>query len=134
MERVSVKPEFVHVNGSVKLLRNTDSIFTETIDLYKLKPQNGERTVDAPLIISPPSLRLVSGQDQIAKVHIWLHPQEVTSENSQNSTGLYHKVKAGETLWDISRKYNVTVDRLKRLNKTSLKANIYPDQVLIIKP
>jgi uncharacterized protein (TIGR00159 family) len=135
IKNISVKPEFVNVNGSVTVLRDMNSLFTETIDLDKLKSQNGEKTVDVPIIISPPSLHLVSGQDQIAKVSISLNSQEVDSEKPQPSTtSLYHRVTEGETLWDISQRYNVPVDRIRYLNKISLSETIYPDQMLIINP
>lgn len=28
----------------------------------------------------------------------------------------YHKVKAGETLWTVSKKYNVGIEKLQQLN------------------
>jgi YbbR domain-containing protein len=135
IKNISVKPEFVNVNGSATVLRDINSLFTETIDLDKLKPQNGEKTVDVPIIISPSSLRLISGQGQIAKVSISLNSLEVDSEKPQPSTtSLYHRVTEGETLWDISQRYNVPVDRIRYLNKISLSETIYPDQMLIINP
>ena len=46
--------------------------------------------------------------------------------------GSYHVVKHGDTLWDISRKYNVSIEYLKQLNnKQSNK--IKPGEKLILK-
>ncbi|THB74034.1 MAG: LysM peptidoglycan-binding domain-containing protein [Desulfobacteraceae bacterium] len=42
-----------------------------------------------------------------------------------------HKVKAGDTLWDISRQYGVTVAWLKAKNNLE-DDKIYPDQVLLL--
>jgi len=134
IDKVSVTPEFIKVNGEATLLDKTVNIFTETIDLEKTKLQSGKNTFNAPLIISPASLRLISGQDMMVKVSIWLLSQKAVLKKSQKSTTLYHKVKSGETLWDISRRYKVPVDRLRQLNKISLKENIYPNQVLILTP
>jgi LysM repeat protein len=38
---------------------------------------------------------------------------------------LYHTVQKGETLWRISQKYDITVDRLRRLNNLAPDADIY---------
>lgn len=46
---------------------------------------------------------------------------------------LYHRVSSGETLYGISRRYGLTVEDLRRLNKLLPKANIYPDQKLLIR-
>ncbi len=61
--------------------------------------------------------------------------REVTTTNNTETTvvesGKTHKVKAGETLYAISRQYNVPVDQLRKLNNMS-DNNISVDQVLII--
>ena len=44
----------------------------------------------------------------------------------------YHRVKAGETLYRISRTYGLTVDELRRLNKLGPTAVIYVGQELIV--
>lgn len=43
-----------------------------------------------------------------------------------------HVVKAGETLYQISRTYGVSVDRLKQLNKMGDNVTIRPGQELIV--
>jgi LysM repeat protein len=43
-----------------------------------------------------------------------------------------HVVKAGETLYQISRKYGVTVDQLKKLNKMGNDVTIRPGQELVV--
>ena len=43
-----------------------------------------------------------------------------------------HRVRAGETLYGISRRYGTTVEELRRLNKLPKEATIYPDQKLLI--
>jgi LysM repeat protein len=44
----------------------------------------------------------------------------------------HHEVRAGETLFRISRQYNMTVDELRRLNKLSEKDVISPGQKLVV--
>ncbi|MGD9005842.1 MAG: LysM domain-containing protein, partial [Desulfobacterales bacterium] len=41
-----------------------------------------------------------------------------------------HTVKQGETLYRISRRYNLTVDQLRQYNQLDSKAAIYPGQKL----
>ncbi len=43
-----------------------------------------------------------------------------------------HVVSKGETLWAISRKYNVTVERLRLLNNLGRHSKILPGQELRI--
>jgi LysM repeat protein len=51
--------------------------------------------------------------------------------NANTSTVIKHKVKQGQSLYSISRKYNVSVDKIKKVNK--LKSNlIKPGKVLVI--
>ena len=45
----------------------------------------------------------------------------------------YHRVRTGETLYGISRRYGVTIEELRRLNKLPKDATIYPDQKLLIR-
>jgi len=66
-------------------LGKISNIFTEPIDLEKIKMQRGEKTFDATLIISPASLRLISGQDRMVKVSIWLEHQKTASEKSEKN-------------------------------------------------
>lgn len=48
------------------------------------------------------------------------------------SSGISHRVEAGQTLWRISRMYNVDIDDILRLNRISENAVIEPGQVLLI--
>ena len=45
-----------------------------------------------------------------------------------------HVVKAGETLYQISRKYGVTVDQLKKRNNLGKDMTIRPGQKLVVSP
>ncbi len=47
--------------------------------------------------------------------------QKVYLKSSKNYKGSYHTVSSGDTLYSISKKYNVNVDRLKKIN--DLKSN-----------
>lgn len=46
----------------------------------------------------------------------------------------YHIVKSGETIYGISRKYGITMKKLRLLNHFSDKTSIHPGQKLIVGP
>jgi LysM repeat protein len=45
-----------------------------------------------------------------------------------------HTVKPGETLYRISRRYNLSVEQLRQYNELDSKASIYPGQKLKVSP
>lgn len=45
----------------------------------------------------------------------------------------YHTVSKGETFYSISRRYEVTLDSLRKLNNFSEKTVIYPGQKIVVK-
>jgi len=47
---------------------------------------------------------------------------------------VYHEVRAKETLYQISRRYGITVDELRKLNRLNPEAVIHPGQKLIVAP
>jgi len=60
-------------------------------------------------------------------------PKISTAQTSEKPTkAVYHEVVAGETIYGISRRYGLTVDELRRLNKLEPEATIYPAQRLLI--
>jgi len=46
----------------------------------------------------------------------------------------YHKVQVGETLFKISKKYNVSIATLRRINNIKKDLKIYPGQKLLVSP
>jgi len=52
----------------------------------------------------------------------------------KQSTGKVHTVKKGETLYRISRQYNLSVEQLRQYNKLDANASIYPGQKLNVSP
>jgi LysM repeat protein len=46
----------------------------------------------------------------------------------------YHTVTRGETLYGISKKYDISLTQLRRLNKLSKTEEIYPGQKLLVTP
>lgn len=59
-------------------------------------------------------------------------PATAAAKPAKAATPKIHVVKAGETLYQISRKYGLTVDQLKQLNKMGQDITIRPGQELVV--
>ncbi|MBW2073109.1 MAG: LysM peptidoglycan-binding domain-containing protein [Deltaproteobacteria bacterium] len=57
-------------------------------------------------------------------------PQPLTPAKSPSRR--YHKVRPGETLYGISKRYGLSVDEIRRLNKLEPGAAIHPGQLLAV--
>ena len=90
----------------------------------------GKKVVEVPLVISPASLRLVPGQPREVQLYIKFASKKPTPDQPKERTVRYHNVRAGETLWGISRRYGLTIDELSRLNELAPGTVIYPGQKL----
>lgn len=60
-------------------------------------------------------------------------PTNNQSQAEVASSSDVHKVLKGETLWGISRQYNMSVEELRNLNKSILGPVLLENQVLIVK-
>lgn len=60
-----------------------------------------------------------------------VQPVEAATTAAPQQAYITYKVVSGDSLWTISRKYNVTVDAIKALNNMTTD-RIYPDQTLKI--
>ncbi|MGD9338997.1 MAG: diadenylate cyclase [Syntrophobacterales bacterium] len=83
IDKIKVSPDYVKVSGPVSELRNIDSLLTEPISLTEMDILNGKSVVKVPLVLSPPSLRLLAGENKEVQVGIQFAPQN-PSENSAN--------------------------------------------------
>lgn len=59
-------------------------------------------------------------------------PVSITPATTTEAAGLYHRVEKGETLWKISRMYDVDLDELIKANNISDATNIEVGQRLLI--
>ena len=59
--------------------------------------------------------------------------QPVASKKAESTTP-FHEVKAGETLYGISRRYGLSVEQLRAYNSLAANAAIYPGQKLNLSP
>jgi membrane-bound lytic murein transglycosylase D len=54
------------------------------------------------------------------------------SQSSSGGSATKHTVRAGDTIWDIARKYGTTTARIRSLNGLGRSSRIYPGQVLTV--
>ena len=60
-------------------------------------------------------------------------PSINTGKTKPVSQAVYHEVQSGETLYRISRQYNISVNSLRRLNGLTEQDMIQPGQKLLVK-
>ncbi|MEO6809810.1 MAG: CdaR family protein, partial [Isosphaeraceae bacterium] len=70
--RVAVEPTTVLVSGPESVLGSLGLLSTEPIDLQDLNAANPRKVVQAAIVLSPPSLRLLSPQTRQVRVIIEL--------------------------------------------------------------
>jgi LysM repeat protein len=61
-------------------------------------------------------------------------PPAESTPPPKETTSKFHQVRAGETLYSISRSYGLTVEQLRTYNHIGPNASIYPGQKLKITP
>lgn len=132
--KISVSPEAVKISGPKSTLRAIKTLNTEQVDLGKMETLEGKKVVEVPLVISPASLRLVPGQPREVQLYIQFASKKPTPDQPEERKTRYHDVRAGETLWGISRRYGLTIDELRRLNELAPGTVIYPGQNLKLGP
>ena len=89
-------------------------------------PNNGGNRPDVPIIIVDPNrphatvpqpTKPTTTQPPVVNPNPSPNPTPTTNPtNNTSGTPVYHTVVAGETLYGISRRYNITVDQLNSLN------------------
>ena len=70
------------------------------------------------LVLKRPSARTIS--------------PKTTRTTNGNGKQKIHPVQPGDTLWDLARKYNTTVDKLCRANRISPGHRLHPGDALVI--
>jgi LysM repeat protein len=61
-------------------------------------------------------------------------PPAVETAAPKTAAAKTHTVKSGETLYSISRQYDLSIDRLRSLNRLTDSDTIYPGQKLVVTP
>ncbi|MCD6151377.1 MAG: LysM peptidoglycan-binding domain-containing protein, partial [Deltaproteobacteria bacterium] len=67
---------------------------------------------------------------RVVKKRKWVKTASLKSGKQRSSAGKTVKVRRGDTLWKVSRKYGLTVDQLCRWNGLKERSILHPGQVL----
>jgi membrane-bound lytic murein transglycosylase D len=88
---------------------------------------------------TPDQIRRLNKLDRRARIYVGQRLQIGIDDDDQayaqmESKGktIKHRVKKGDTLWDIARRYGTSTTSLRRLNGLGGNSRIYPGQVLLV--
>jgi len=136
VDTVRVKPDAVRLRGPAAILEDITSLKTVPVVLRNLQLREGQASQEAPLDIVPPSIHLPDLEKRQVQVSIRFRPKgamesEKTVRPAEEAIR-YHRVRKGDTLFEIGRRYGVEEETLRRLNNLGPREFIYPGQELKI--
>ncbi|MGD8982760.1 MAG: LysM domain-containing protein [Desulfobacteraceae bacterium] len=68
------------------------------------------------------------------RIRAFISDSEEKKTSSQRALHRVHQVEPGETLWNIAKRYGMSVEEIVRLNKLDPSETIYPGQKLLVSP
>ena len=68
------------------------------------------------------------------RVRAFIGDSEEKKTSPQKALHRVHQVEPGETLWNIAKRYGMSVEEVVRLNKLDPSETIYPGQKLLVNP
>ena len=68
------------------------------------------------------------------RVRAFISDSEEKKTSPQKVIHKVHQVEPGETLWNIARRYGMSVEEVVQLNKLDPSETIYPGQKLLVNP
>ncbi len=84
--------------------------------------------------ISEDAIAKIEDPEFKEKVREFVNEKEETKTSPQKALHKVHEVEPGETLWNIARRYGMSVEEIVRLNKLDPSETIYPGQKLLVSP
>jgi membrane-bound lytic murein transglycosylase D len=75
-------------------------------------------------------LKIPSGAKRLKERSRTKSSDVYAASTNQGESSSKYKVRAGDTLWDIARKFGTTTSRLRSLNGLGRSSRIYPGQIL----
>lgn len=144
-------------NGSAENASGTDNLaeidsgfFVSKDDVYGVQDQTFRENlllfVTEKGILTKSSKGLIYyhiSEDAIAKieepefrerVRAFISDSEEKKTSSQKALHRVHQVEPGETLWNIAKRYGMSVEEVVQLNKLDPSQTIYPGQKLLVNP
>jgi uncharacterized protein (TIGR00159 family) len=129
VDTVSVKPHSVRVRGPATTLEGVTRMQTGPIVLRDLRVRDGEATQDVSLVLGSPSVQLLGLEQGQVEVSVRFLGKETRPAKGK---GRYHRVREGDTLYEIAKRYGVSSEDLRKRNKLKPREYIYPGQELKI--
>ena len=131
--RPSQKREYA-AKGSIYQVRAGDTMwdiakaFGTTVDALRgiNYIERGTRIYVGQKLKIPGSARDIGGSDQVSNSE----GSYADVSDDAPSSGQKYKVRNGDTLWDIARRFGTTTSNIRRLNQLGPSSRIYPGQVL----
>jgi membrane-bound lytic murein transglycosylase D len=121
-------------DGSVYTVRSGDTMwdiaraFGTTVDALRQNNyiERGSRIYVGQKLKIPASARNLKSSQASSRQYV------STSDVSSEPTTSKHRVRSGDTLWDIARRYGTTTSAIRRMNGLGRSSRIYPGQVLTV--
>lgn len=116
-----------HVVAKGETLYGLSKLYNTSIEeIIAANPEtsNGLKTGEIVVIPQPESIRIDSPKQTAAS----------EKPSPDNGKPIYHKIKAGETLYGVSRSYNTTIQSILDLNPGISASNFRSDEVIRIIP
>jgi LysM repeat protein len=120
---------FDKINENLIRLENQTKKFAHAVDRFDQFETSTALRMD---VLAKEMIVLQNAKSEIKPVA----PQVPESKNKKEEKigTKYHVVRAGETLYSISRGYGLSVDALRKFNDLKNDITIYPGQKLVIDP
>ncbi|MGD2270057.1 MAG: LysM peptidoglycan-binding domain-containing protein [Desulfobacterales bacterium] len=120
------------INENLIRLENQTKKFAHAIDRFDQFETSSALRMD---VLAQELLALQNKKADNKAVERTLPSSEETKADAKKDAqpSRYHVVKAGETLYSISRRYDLSVDALRQFNSLDKNATIYPGQKLVIR-
>lgn len=134
---IASKKRLKELEGRVVKLEAIDNRVTQILEQAKTFEQFKERFDRSEASRMFTMDQIVKDPDRLPKKRIKERPRKAESLKSAKvskkiSKQRYHTVRAGETLYGISRQYGLTVAKIRLLNKLTDRSVIHPGQKLLV--
>jgi LysM repeat protein len=127
---------FDKINEHLIRLENQTKKFAHAVDRFdQFETSFDQFETSTALRMDVLAKELVALQNEKSEIKPVASQVPNSESKKKEKTGTkYHIVRAGETLYSISRGYGLSVDELRKFNDLKNDITIYPSQKLVIEP
>ncbi len=130
-----VKDQLLAIQAELSSLQNEFATMTVVDKLQEHVSDNQQQLSDMKAVVTEDSQGIAPLESLDTPKPKPPQPKKTVApqKKPQSPAPVYHLVKKGDNLYRISLKYGVDVNKLRKLNKLSVKDSIHPNQKLHIK-